>query len=147
MLQLAAILHPTDFSPSSEHAFHLACSLARDHGARLIVLHVAIPPVVGYGGTMTPPPEGDWEALEEQLRHVQTPDATISVEHLLREGDPVAEILRVAEESKCDLIVMGTHGRRGAARLLMGSVAEHVVRKAACPVLVVKTPLSGSLAT
>ena len=141
MLRLATILHPTDFSPLSEHAFHLACSLARDHGGRLIVLHVAVPPVVGYGGAMTPPPEGDWKALDEQLRRIQANDANIPVEHILREGDPAAEILRVAEEHKCDLIVMGSHGRTGVARLLMGSVAEHVVRKAECPVLVVKTPL------
>jgi nucleotide-binding universal stress UspA family protein len=59
----------------------------------------------------------------------------------LQEGDPATEILRIAQECKCDLIVMGTHGRTGVARLLMGSVAEHVVRKAECPVLVVKTPL------
>ncbi len=93
---------------------------------------------------MTPPPEGDWKALDEQLRHVQASDAKIPVKHLLEEGDPAAEILRVADELKCDLIVMGMHGRRGVARLLMGSVAEHVVRKATCPVLVVKTPLAES---
>ncbi len=61
------------------------------------------------------------------------------MEHLLKMGKPTVEILRVAEESNCDLIVMGTHGRRGLARMLMGSVAEHVVRNATCAVLVVKT--------
>jgi len=147
MLRIATILNPTDFSHLSEHAFHLACSLARDHEGRLIVLHVAVPPVVGYGGAMTPPPEGDWKALDEQLRHVQASDPKIPVEHLLEEGDPAAEILRVAAEINCDLIVMGMHGRRGVARLLMGSAAEHVVRKATCPVLVVKTPLPERPAT
>lgn len=88
---------------------------------------------------MTPPPEGDWKALEDRLHRVQFPDAKVPVEHLLEEGNPSAEILRVAQERRCDLIVMGTHGRTGLHRLLMGSVAEHVVRKAPCPVLVVKT--------
>jgi len=72
---------------------------------------------------MTPPPEGDWKSLDEQLRRVHSNDANIRVDHLLREGDPAAEILRVADECKCDLIVMGTHGRTRVARLLIGSVA------------------------
>ena len=147
MLRFATILHPTDFSPLSERAFHLACSLARDHGSRLIVLHVAVPPVVGYGGPMTPPPEGDWKALEEQLNGILAPENKIQVEHRLEEGNPVAEILRVAQETNCDLLVMGSHGRRGVSRLLMGSVAEHVMRRAKCPVLVVKTPLPESPAS
>jgi nucleotide-binding universal stress UspA family protein len=87
-----------------------------------------------------PPPGGVREAISEQLAGVRAADPTLPVEHRLEVGDPVAEILRVAQESKCDLIVMGTHGRTGLAHLLMGSVAEKVVRKAACPVLVVKTP-------
>jgi len=95
LLAIRTVLHPTDFSERSEFAFRLACSLARGYGARLVVLHVAEPPM---------------------------------------------EILGVAEETKCDLIVMGTHGRTGLGRLLMGSVAEQVVRKATCPVLTVKTP-------
>jgi universal stress protein A len=143
MLRIATILHPTDFSPIAEHAFHLACSLARDHGGRIIVLHVAEPPIVGYGGVMTPPPKGDWKAMEDQLARVYVPDARIPIEHLLVEGTPVAEILRVAQESNCDLIVMGSHGRTGLAHLLMGSVAEHVVRKATCPVLIAKSPYRG----
>ncbi len=141
MLRFATILHPTDFSALSEHAFHLACSLARDHGSRLIVLHVAELPVVGFGGAMTPPPQGDWTALQQRLRQLQAPDMQVAVEHRLEQGNPGAEILRVAEETGCDLIVLASHGRTGLARLLMGSVADHVVRQARCPVLVVKTPL------
>jgi quercetin dioxygenase-like cupin family protein len=63
------------------------------------------------------------------------------VEHRLAEGDPEEEILRLSESVRCDLIVMGTHGRTGLERYLTGSVAEGVLRKAVCPVLVVKTPL------
>jgi nucleotide-binding universal stress UspA family protein len=141
MLHLKTILHPTDYSPPAENAFHMACSLARDHGGRVIILHVVVPPVVGPGGgLLTPPPGGDWEALERQLRQVQPPDPKVPVEHRLERGDPAAEILRVAEERNCDLIVLGSHGRSGLARLLMGNVADKVVRKAHCPVLVVKTP-------
>jgi nucleotide-binding universal stress UspA family protein len=139
---IRTILHPTDFSERSGYAFQLACALARDYGARLIVLHVAEPPVIPYGGVMTPPPppRDSWRALEEQLHRIQAPEPTVHVEHRLEEGGPVAEILRVARETTADLIVMGTHGRTGLGRLLMGSVAEQVVRKAPCPVLTVKTP-------
>ncbi len=140
MLRIGTILHPTDYSPLAEHAFHLACSLARDHGARLLVLHVEVPPALGPGGNLVPPPGGDRAALERQLRQVQAPDPKVPVRYRLEVGDPVAEILRVAEEVKCDLIVMGMHGRSWLAHLLIGSVAEQVVRKAACPVLVVKAP-------
>jgi nucleotide-binding universal stress UspA family protein len=64
--------------------------------------------------------------------------AKIRVEHHLREGDPATEILALAQEIGCDLIVIGTHGRTGVGRLLMGSVAEAVLRRAPCPVLTVK---------
>jgi nucleotide-binding universal stress UspA family protein len=141
MVSLHLILHPTDFSEAAEYAFHLACSLAREHGGRVLVLHVAIPPVVGYGGVMTAPPEGDWKALQGRLQQIQSPEPRVPVEHRLIEGNPVAEILRVAQETKCDLIAMGTQGRSGLARLLMGSVVEQVVRRAPCPVLTVRGPL------
>jgi nucleotide-binding universal stress UspA family protein len=72
---------------------------------------------------------------------VQPSDPAVKIEHRLAEGDPAREILRVARETGCDLIVMGTHGWTGLGRLLMGSVAEQVVRKATCPVLTVKTPI------
>ena len=71
---------------------------------------------------------------------IQASEAKVPIEHRLEEGDPVTVILRVARESKCELIVMGTHGRSGLAHLLMGSVAEQIVRKATCAVLVVKAP-------
>ncbi|MGH7170676.1 MAG: universal stress protein [Gemmataceae bacterium] len=142
MFPITTILHPTDFSAASEHAFQVACSLARDHGSRVIVLHVAELPLSAPGGAMIhPPPGGIRETIREQLHAVQAADAKVPIEHLLGEGDPAAEILRVAQESQCDWIVMGIHGRSGLARLLMGSVAEQVVRKAACLVLIVKTPL------
>jgi nucleotide-binding universal stress UspA family protein len=81
------------------------------------------------------------------LRHVYAADSPAGVEYRVQHGDPAVEILGVAREASCDLIVMGTHGRTGLGRLLMGSVAEQVVRKAACPVLTIKVPLLSTLAS
>lgn len=144
MLPVQTILHPTDFSERSAYAFQLACSLARDYRARLVLLHVKPFPIasIAYGELAPLPPEPPdlRKTLLEQLRQLRPPD-NVSVEHHLIEGDPAREILRLAQETKCDLIVMSTHGRTGLGRLLMGSVAEEVLRKASCPVLTVKTPL------
>jgi nucleotide-binding universal stress UspA family protein len=140
MLALHTILHPTDLSPLSDYAFRLACSLARDHGARLIVLHVR-PPEILFAESpyvLPPDPAQVWEYWQEELCSLRPPDSIVAVEHLLKEGDPATEILSTAKANDCDLIVMGTHGRTGVSRLLMGSVAEQVLRHAACPVLTVK---------
>jgi nucleotide-binding universal stress UspA family protein len=147
MMPIHTLLHPTDFSEHSRHAFQLASALARDYGARLVVLHVATPPVSAYGGVMTPPPAPpDWRReAREQLLQVGAPESGVRVERQFEEGDPVTEILRAARESNADLIVMGTHGRTGVGRLLMGSVAEQVVRKASCPVLTLRTPFPDDL--
>jgi nucleotide-binding universal stress UspA family protein len=142
MMRIQTILHPTDFSPSSGHAFQLACSLARDHGARLMVLHVVDRPVAVYGGVMTapppPPPVEERKAAQEQLHQIRQTDLKLPIESRLEEGDPAMGILEVAKEYNCDLIVMGTHGRTGLSRLLMGSVSEKVLRSALCPVMTLK---------
>jgi nucleotide-binding universal stress UspA family protein len=141
MLPIRTVLHPTDFSDSSGHAFRVACSLARDYGARLVAVHVAPPPVIAYGDGVFP---GRAVVYEEEARDkldkLQAPDPKVHVEPRLVEGDAAGEILRAAEETQCDVIVMGTHGRTGLGRLLMGSVAEQVLRKAPCLVLTVRTP-------
>ncbi|MHB0954942.1 MAG: universal stress protein [Pirellulaceae bacterium] len=143
MLTFRTILHPTDFSDHAAYALDLATSFAQEPGARLIVLHVMQPWVAGYGGIMTPPPspEDYRQGAEEQLREIRVAGAEELIEHRLEEGTPAEEILRVAKEIKCDLIVMGTHGRTGMQRLLTGGVAEKVMRQAPCPVLIVKTPI------
>lgn len=142
MVRIQTILHPTDFSRQSEFAFQLACSVASDYGARLVVVHVAeAPAVAGAEGMLVYPTHFDLTAIREQLERVRPQMAQVQVEHRLIEGRAAADILGVARETRCDLIVMGTHGRTGLDRLLMGSVAEEVVRKAACPVLTVKTPV------
>jgi nucleotide-binding universal stress UspA family protein len=168
MLSIRTILHPTDFSECSEAAFRVACSLARTYGARLLVLHVA-PMTTVYGGTMAGVPTDPkiyQHALEERLREIQIPARAevefrshvdggeeeeplrpgvatgpeVLVEHRLREGDAAQEILRTAGEVGCDLIVMGTHGRTALGRVLMGSVAEAVMRRADCLVLTIRSP-------
>ncbi|MCI0462243.1 MAG: universal stress protein [Gemmataceae bacterium] len=146
MLPIHTILHPTDFSDRSDYAFHLACALARDYGARLVLLHVTTAPTVVYGeGILPPDPELLLQEAREQLNRLEVPDGNVRAERRLEEGDPVTDTLRVAQEIHADLIVMGTHGRTGLGRLLMGSVAEQVVRKASCPVLTVRTPLATAL--
>jgi nucleotide-binding universal stress UspA family protein len=145
MLHLKAILHPTDYSNHSDYAFRLACSLARDHEARLIILHVVTtlgPELVSYGEAAELQPEAYRQKLLDDLRRIQPRDAEVPVEHRLAEGDAADQILHVASETGCDMIVLGTHGRTGLDRLLMGSVAEQIVRNAPCPVLTVKAPQS-----
>ena len=146
MLPIHTILHPTDFSKHSDYALRVAGSLARDYGARLIVLHVlhaAEPPGWLYdqmAGSF-PWTEDCNVVLEQKLRPIRESSPGLRVEHRVAEGLPPEEILRMAGECQCDLIVMGTQGRTGLDRILMGSVAEEVLRKARCPVLTVKEPM------
>jgi nucleotide-binding universal stress UspA family protein len=143
MLPIRTILHPTDFSERSGSALRLACALTRDYGARLVVLHVATPPDVIYSeGALPLDPEVFYREAKERLDRLEVPEGNVRAERRFEEGDPATEILRVAPEVNADLIVMGTHGRTGLGRLLMGSVAEQIVRKASCPVLTVKTPFA-----
>ncbi len=145
MLPVKTILYATDFSRQSRLAFRLACALARDYSARLVIMTVAETPltVVGEGGRIPSEPL-DVEELRDALAQIRPSDSTTRVEHRLVEGEAATEILRMAKETKCDVIVMGTHGRTGLGRFLMGSVAERVLRKAACPVLTVKMPSEDS---
>jgi nucleotide-binding universal stress UspA family protein len=94
--------------------------------------------VIYTGG---PVPAETWPSVEEgheKLRQLKSHAHGARVETLILEGDPVDMILRAAEETHSDVIVMGTHGRTGLGRLLLGSVAESVIRKAPCPVLSAK---------
>jgi nucleotide-binding universal stress UspA family protein len=139
MLPIKTILHPTDFSDCSEAAFELASSLARDYRAKLLVLHVAtLPMTVREMGIYVLCRATDPE-LRERLRQLWPQAPGVFTEHRMVEGDPAREILRVAEETHCEVIVLGTHGRGGLGRLLMGSVAEQVLRKAPCPVVTART--------
>ncbi len=150
MLNIRAILVAADFSGCSEDAFRVARALASDYRARLIVLHVATPPPFVTPGELQKAlqrPDGYRAELEGRLRLVYPADSPAGVEYRVQDGDPAVEILGVAREARCDLSVMGTHGRTGLGRMLLGSVAEKVVRKAACPVLTVKVPLTSAFAS
>jgi len=141
MLPLKQILVPIDWSKESIQAFEVAASLARENGAQLVVLHVVSLKAVMYG----PPSKSYLDHMREELCRMKPSDPKVHVEYRLAEGDPVAAILTATREANCDLIVMGTHGRRGVRRLLAGSVAEEVVRKAPCPVLTLKTKSAANL--
>jgi nucleotide-binding universal stress UspA family protein len=137
---IRVILHPTDFSEGCEASLRVARALARDLGARLVLLHVV--PFGFYANEMTVPvdPGVYREALDEERQLIDGPDLKYPVEIRIARGDAAEEILHMAAELDCGLIVMGTHGRTGLSRLLMGSVTEYIVPRADCPVLAVKTP-------
>lgn len=131
------ILAPTDFSSASAEALPHAEALARQSGARLLLVHVEEPPMAYGGGELSSViPMPDSARIAASLEGVALGDASIPVTRRLAMGDPAAEICRIAAEEKAELIVLGTHGRSGMHRLLMGSVAESVLRHAPCPVLV-----------
>jgi nucleotide-binding universal stress UspA family protein len=135
------ILFPTDFSHTGDAALELATALARDSGATLLIVHTEEPPMAYGGGELyyglPNPASGD---LEKMLDDIKPRDPDVPCEHRMITGDPASAIVHLADEEDVDLIVMGTHGRTGLSRLLMGSVSEAVVRRANCPVLTVKHP-------
>lgn len=140
-MDLKKILFPTDFSHTGDAALAMATALARDSGAKLLIVHVEEPPVAYGGGEMYyGMPDPATEDLRKMLHEVVPPDPAVAYEHRLVTGDPAAAIARLAKSESVDLIVMGTHGRTGLTRLLMGSVAEAIVRRADCPVLTYKQP-------
>jgi nucleotide-binding universal stress UspA family protein len=139
MIRIQKILYATDFSSFSNQAYFHAVSLAQKHGAGLTVLFVFHPERVSTPGS-TGSAEADRAYWKDQLEQIRPVDSGISVRHVLLEGDPAEQIVRHAAESHTDLIVMGTQGRTGMERLLLGSVAEKVLRDATCSVLVVKMP-------
>lgn len=147
MPSVETILHPTDFSEDSQSAFETACSMARDYSARLVLLHVIPPassPLVESPAVDPLVPAESQPAFGGSLSWPQSADSKVAIEHRVAEGNAAEEILGLAKALRCDLIVMGTHGRTGLRRLLTGSVAEEVLRKATCRVLAVKPTLAES---
>jgi nucleotide-binding universal stress UspA family protein len=133
------ILYPTDFSTTGQTALEMATSLARDRGATLVIMHVEEPPMAYGGGELYYGiDEPNREELKRMLSEVLPSDPSVPCEHRLMIGSPARAIIELAEREEVVLIVMATHGRTGLLRVLMGSVAEEVVRKAKCPVLTVK---------
>lgn len=131
------ILFPTDFSTASDAALAHAEALAKQSGARLLIVHVEEPPLAYGGGELYYGlPEPNSERIQKMLEDVRPHDPAVPFEHRLTMGDPAGEVVRIAGDEQCEMIVMGTHGRTGLTRLLMGSVAEQIVRRAPCPVLI-----------
>lgn len=137
------ILVPTDLSEGADHALDYACELARTLGAKVHVLNVIGIPVLGVPelgmaltSTMIDTMIADNQSALEKLAAQKGCDGEV----VLKTGDARDVILQTAKDLGADLIVMGTHGRRGFTRALLGSVTETVVRSAPCPVLTVRRP-------
>jgi len=141
------ILVPTDFSGAAVTAWTTARGLARRLGAELLLVHVFAPPPLYSEGPFT----GErvrqvyaagraWvdKTLEEWAAAARADGLAVRVE--VREGSPHREILALAAEERADMIVLGTHGRGGLERALLGSVADRVIRLAPCPVVSVRGP-------
>jgi nucleotide-binding universal stress UspA family protein len=146
------ILVPVDFSSASRHALQYACTLADATGASLHVMHVVETPYLpgAVVEMYLPPPAQLIEELETNAQSVL--DAMLTPEQkaryravmVRRTGSAAHEILTYLQAHAMDLVVMSTHGRGGVARLMMGSVADKVVRAAPCPVLTLREPVANA---
>ena len=145
MKPIRRVLCATDFSTTSRRALDAATVLAKSSNATLTILHVLAPPIV------TPEQYLDAVTMEQldkralawsvaELQKVSKRATRFGVETtvLVRNGDPAEQIVRSSRAAKADLIVTGTHGRRGLKKLFLGSVAQRVVASASCPVVTVR---------
>ena len=140
-MKMNKILFPTDFSHTGDAALGYATALAKATGASLLIVHVEEPPMAYGGGEMYyGVTEPDYAELERMLQQIKPSDPSVPCQRRLAPGEPARPIVEIAQEEGVDLIVLGTHGRTGLRRLLMGSIAEAVVRRATCPVLTLKEP-------
>lgn len=148
MIEIPRILCPIDFSEFSEHAFEHALAIARWYGSRVTLLHVftnwpavnIIPSLDTTAITPVPLRDIDRDELVRQMERVveRHPAPGVHIETLVQEAPNIhREILAQAEGLHADLVVIGSHGRSGFERLLLGSVTEKVLRKATCPVMVI----------
>lgn len=144
------ILCPTDFSHFTDAALSYASSLAAESGATLYIAHVDeyrdSSAALGEAAISYAAPWGvtDRSEVRQRLDQVKPTLSHVAFEHRYLEGAPVREIVDFARREDIDVIVMGSHGRTGLSRLLMGSVAEGVARRAPCPVLIVKQPVKNA---
>ena len=146
MSRLRRILHPSDFSGASRAAFTRAVAMAKADRAQLLLVHVLAPPVPIAGeGYISPKVYDDLEASARKYGHkhlgalqAKARTAGVKAVTLLLDGVAHEQIARAARSKKADLIVIGTHGRTGLAKLFLGSVASRVVAGASCPVLTVR---------
>lgn len=138
-MKVQHILVPLDFSAEAEYALQCAVGLAQPLQARLTLLHVIYLPVtteVNLSAYLADMEAGVQQEMEAYCERVQA--AGLVVDTAIVRGTPFREIVETAKTQQVDLIVMGTHGRTGMQHLLIGSVAERVVRLAPCPVMVTR---------
>jgi nucleotide-binding universal stress UspA family protein len=146
-MEMKKILFATDFSEGSSHALPYAADMAGQYGATLYLVHVIFD-VAKTAGWYVPHVSIDeiYQDMEKSARaeleksFVEEMRALKDVQRVVLKGIPHEEITKFALENKIDLVVLGTHGRRGIDRVLFGSTAEQVVRNAPCPVLSVRLP-------
>ena len=142
MITLKKILVPTDFSEHSSKAIHYGAELAAKFGSELHLLHAIEMTPLLYGESAYFPPDSEAELEKAAARQLDDlPDCATGDLRIVRKvqhGHPFVEIIRYAKENEIGLIVLGTHGRGAIAHMLLGSVAEKIVRKAPCPVLTVR---------
>jgi nucleotide-binding universal stress UspA family protein len=136
---IRTILLATDLSPSALDAALYAMELASQLGAQLVIASVIdVVPIAGFGQRIDQIRADRETALQALVARARGAGARATF--LVWQGDPGPTIVSAAEAERADLIVIGTHGREGVTRLLLGSVSDHVVRHARCPVLVVRGP-------
>lgn len=146
-MELKKILFAADFSEGSKNALPYAVDLAKRYGARLYMVHVLFD-VAKTAGWYVPHMSMDtvYKDMEQAARgelektFIDEMRGFKEIEHVVLKGIPYEEIVKFAADNKADLIVLGTHGRRGIDRMLFGSTAEQVVRNASCPVMSVRLP-------
>lgn len=137
-MNIKRILCPIDFSDFNQAANEYASLLAQSIGAEIIYLHVSLPDVP-YGSYAYIDVAEEEARDQKRLEEIKPTVEGVDVSYVVEFGSPIDKILEHAKEHDVDLIVMGTHGRTGLGRVLMGSVAEAVVRKSECPVLAIKS--------
>ena len=141
-MSASTILVATDFSEMSRFALDYATNATVRSGAKMLIVHALAVPSRDQGEGMLHSAVDceDLQTAERRLKAIKPNTKDVHFEHRLVRGEPAKEILRLEKDEKVELIVMGTHGRTGLMRALMGSVAEQVVRDATCPVVTVKVP-------
>ncbi len=145
MKRIHHVLYASDFSSASRRAFDTALELAQSLNAKLTIVY-ALAPVVTVPDEYIDAPTLDqldkqarqWSARELERLAARAKKSGVRASVLLRDGDPADEILRACRATKSDVIVVGTHGRRGLRKLFLGSVAERVIAMASCPVVTVR---------
>jgi universal stress protein A len=143
------ILHATDFSSASRPALAKAIALARQNRAPLSIVHALAPTVMPVGGDMAYLSPRTYEVIDQNARRYahkhlaalagRAKRAGVRTTALLLDGAPHEQIPRAVRRTRADLIIIGTHGRTGFSKVLLGSVAERVIRVAPCPVLTVRS--------